>query len=894
MGKPLRVLIVEDSEDDALLLLRELQRDGYDVEFERVEIAAAMLSALAQKTWDLILSDYSLPAFNALQALDVLKASDLDLPFIIISGTIGEETAVAALKAGANDFLTKGNFARLVPAIERELREVESRRERRQAEEQRKYQARLLRHINDAVIATDDQLRITAWNRAAERMYGWSGEEVMGRSISEILSDELTDEQRAEARELLQHSSASHSERIYRRKNGRTVYVEANTIALTDVQGKLTGYLSVDRDITERKQAEQAIESLAKFPYEDISPVLRFARDGRLLYANPASADLLKMWGCAIGEQPPDEIQMIVYQSLVMPMSQEIEVTHGDKIDALMFVPIVDKDYVNVYGRDITERKQAEEGLRQSERKFKRLFEIAPVGISLLDQKRKVLNMNPVLEEILHLTHSEVTNGKFRERKYILPNGTPLTFEQLPSARALWENRPILGEEFGIVIEDGKIVWVQVSATPLDLPDARVVVVTQDITERRQAEENLRQLNVELEHRVAERTIELTHANRAKDEFLASMSHELRTPLNTILGLSETLLEQRRGPLNEKQTQSIQLINSSGQHLLGLINDILEVSKVEAGKLEIHPDVISVTEVCESSLNFVREIAAKKSVQLEFSIQQDIVRLQADPRRFKQILVNLLSNAVKFTPEKGSVRLEVTTNLERDQIKFSVIDSGIGIAPEQLPKLFKPFTQLDSSLARQYEGTGLGLVLVSKFTELHGGSVHMESEVGKGSRFTVILPWDESISTSPNTSGRELPSLEEALPESMLPAKDLGLVLLAEDSETNIIVFRDYLQDHGFPIAVAHNGFEALDQAEKLSPGMILMDIQMPEMDGLEAIRRLRAQPRFAFTPIIALTALAMPGDRERCLEAGANDYLSKPVSLKKLLKIIQDLMEQK
>jgi PAS domain S-box-containing protein/putative nucleotidyltransferase with HDIG domain len=281
MGKPLRALIVEDSENDALLLLRELQRGGYAVEFERVETAGAMLSALAQKTWDVILSDYSLPAFNALEALDVLKASDLDLPFIIISGTIGEETAVAALKGGAHDFLAKGNFARLGPAIERELREAESRLERRRAEDQLKYQARLLRNINDAVIATDDQFRITAWNRAAEKMYGWPSEEVMGRNVSEILSDELTDDQRAETRQLLRESMVSRSERIYHRKNGRTIYVETNTIALTDPHGKMTGYASVDRDITERKQAEEAVresERQYRSLFED-SPISLWVED---------------------------------------------------------------------------------------------------------------------------------------------------------------------------------------------------------------------------------------------------------------------------------------------------------------------------------------------------------------------------------------------------------------------------------------------------------------------------------------------------------------------------------------------------------------------------------------------------------------------------------------
>ncbi|MCI0555587.1 MAG: PAS domain S-box protein, partial [Anaerolineae bacterium] len=504
MGRPLHVLILEDSEDDTQLLLLELRRIGYEVEFERVDTADAMQAVLTEKTWDVILSDYTMPRFSALQALEVLKASHLDLPFIIISGTIGEETAVAALKAGAHDFLIKGNFARLGSVIERELLEAETRRDRKRAEEalqtseelfggafqhspvgicittldgrlqnvsqsladmlgftttelegkrfndithpddleigrdavsrmisgrvpsvsfeksylhktgepvwalvsssllrdssgqpvhlithilnmterkqaeaavleaearyhrvldammegcqiidfdwryvyvndvvanqgkhkreellnhtmmeiypgientelfaslrqcmeertpkrmenqfvfpdgsigwfelsiqparegifilsteiterkrsadQLNYHARLLRHINDAVIATDDQLRITAWNRAAEKMYGWSSKEVMGRNLSEILSFGLTEEQRAEARELLQESSASRSEGIHQRKDGRTIYVEANTIALIDEHGKMTGYVSVNRDITERKRAEE-------------------------------------------------------------------------------------------------------------------------------------------------------------------------------------------------------------------------------------------------------------------------------------------------------------------------------------------------------------------------------------------------------------------------------------------------------------------------------------------------------------------------------------------------------------------------------------------------------------------------------------------------------------
>jgi PAS domain S-box-containing protein len=259
MGKLLRTLIIEDSEEDTQLLLRELRRAGYQVEFERVETDGAMRTMLSEKNWDLILSDYTLPKFGAPHALETLKASGLDIPFIIISGAIGEETAVAALKAGANDFIVKGKFARFSPVIERELREAESRRERKRAEEQIKYHARLLRHINDAVLATDDQFRITAWNRAAENIYGWTAAEVMGRGADEVLRAGLSAEQQAEAKELLAEKSSFRSERIHARKNGELVYVEVNTIALTDSRGKATGYVTVNRDITERKRAEEAL-----------------------------------------------------------------------------------------------------------------------------------------------------------------------------------------------------------------------------------------------------------------------------------------------------------------------------------------------------------------------------------------------------------------------------------------------------------------------------------------------------------------------------------------------------------------------------------------------------------------------------------------------------------
>ncbi|MCI0610643.1 MAG: PAS domain S-box protein [Anaerolineae bacterium] len=257
MGKPLRVLIVEDSEDDTLLLLRELKQGGYEVEFERVETSVAMQMALTKKTRDLILSDFSMPEFSAPQALELLKASGLDLPFIIVSGTIGEDTAVAALKAGAHDFLVKGKFARLGPAIERELREAESRRERRRAEEQIRYQAYLLSNVNDAIIASDENYLITFWNRAAESLYGWSAEETLGKFGPDITKTEFPGVDTDEMLRHIREAGLWSGEVTQVKKDGTRFHCEVSTLLLRDETGKVAGYVSINHDITERKRAEE-------------------------------------------------------------------------------------------------------------------------------------------------------------------------------------------------------------------------------------------------------------------------------------------------------------------------------------------------------------------------------------------------------------------------------------------------------------------------------------------------------------------------------------------------------------------------------------------------------------------------------------------------------------
>jgi CheY-like chemotaxis protein/two-component sensor histidine kinase len=363
----------------------------------------------------------------------------------------------------------------------------------------------------------------------------------------------------------------------------------------------------------------------------------------------------------------------------------------------------------------------------------------------------------------------------------------------------------------------------------------------------------------------------------------------------------EILKMEAYGPLTEQQNTSLDVIDDSGRHLLDLINDILDLSKIEADKLELEIEPVSVDAVCQSSLQFVKQSAMNKYIEVSFEHDESVSILQADERRIKQILVNLLSNAVKFTPDEGEVGLEVVADEENKRARFIVWDTGIGIAPDDRDRLFQPFVQLDSKLARQYSGTGLGLALVNRMVKMHGGEITVESEVGTGSRFIVSLPWAGNESASPTAqtvtpdAQNEVSGLEAKESSAQKPVKPdySALVLLAEDEHTTMLLVTDFLRMSGYQVITAENGVQAIERAKAEKPDVILMDIQMPEMDGLEAIQYLRADDDLARTPIIALTALAMDGDKERCLKAGASDYLSKPIDLSRLAMCINKHLDQ-
>lgn len=373
-------------------------------------------------------------------------------------------------------------------------------------------------------------------------------------------------------------------------------------------------------------------------------------------------------------------------------------------------------------------------------------------------------------------------------------------------------------------------------------------------------------------------------ANRTKSEFLANMSHELRTPLNAILGLSQLLQQELFGALNAKQKEYISCVHSSGEHLLSLINDLLDLAKVEAGKEELSLIPLSVPELCTYCLRIVQERAFDRDLQITSQIDPSVSFCIADVRRLKQILLNLLSNAIKFTP-RGEVSLTVCK--QPHGISFTVADTGIGIAAEKLSLLFQPFSQLDSQLNRHYEGTGLGLALARNLARLHGGDITVRSVEGEGSHFTLYLP-DQSEDLQQfqpiQSESLSLGSLSETVNRS----QNLGRILVVEDDDNSAKLIQDFLKVLGHRVERLADGTDFLERVQAFKPELILMDVQLPKgVTGLELLTVLRQKPKWQELPVVMVTAMAMLGDSERCLKAGANGYLSKPIQTAQLESLL-------
>jgi PAS domain S-box-containing protein len=758
-----------------------------------------------------------------------------------------------------------------------------------------KYQV-LLEKARDKILFVDMDGNIIEANEAVIRSYGYTKEELLALKVFDLRYDAgLTVEQLKQASEqgLL-------FETRHKRKDGSSFPVEVSSYP-TFIDGEKI-IVSIIRDITDRKKAEKLLRESEK-KYRSLFEV---AQDGIYLYEiredEPLDSiitdvnhvvcrrmgyskdELLNLRIKDISKEKGNFIRKAI-EEVINKGQCTFENVHltkdGEEIPVEINAQLIDfngRKCILSLARDISERKRAQLELQKSEKQQRQLYERyrslimnMPESFAynkvIFDESGKpvdyeIIEVNEAYEEIFRVSREEIIGRRYSE---LFSGDDPQFFKQ---RMAEYGEVALTGNMLTLPIyySEWSKRWFSVKLYSPE-PGYFVSILT-DMTERKLAENELKLAKEKAET-----------ANLAKSEFLANMSHEIRTPINGMIGMIDlTLLST----MNHEQRENLEIAKACADSLLKIINDILDFSKIEAGKLVIETISFNLRELLASTTKALLPLAMKKKLMFNCECSPFLPQvLQGDPNRLKQVLNNLLNNALKFT-EQGSVTLSVeaiSQTFEDVEAEFSITDTGIGISEQEQTKLFKTFSQVDGSITRKYGGTGLGLVISRQLVQMMGGFMTVTSEKGKGSTFSFRLKFrvPEEIGYSAQDPVTPTPNLK--------PLR----ILIVEDDKVNLMVLSLMLKEKGHFVEPASNGAEALLLHEKNQYDVIFMDIQMPVMDGVEATTKIREREgKSRHTPIIALTAYALVGDREKFLSYGLDEYIPKPVKMEDLFRILE------
>ena len=779
-------------------------------------------------------------------------------------------------------------------------------------EEEARFYSEIMNNLSEGVCLTSlDNLTIVYTNPKFEQMFGYEPGELSHKNVLVLnaSAERSAEEQRDKISAALAASGEWQGEVKNVKKDGATFYCYATVSVFHHSRyGRVA--ISVHSDLTERKRAErdrlkaeqelQQSKLLAETIMNSIpARVFWKDRNGVFLGCNQAVAqdaglkdpnDLIGKtdydmpWREQADRYVADDREVMESGCPKMLIEEPQQGPDGSTITLLTSkTPLHNSngEIIGILGAylDISERKKAEEALRSSQERTRTILQTAMDGFWLGSSDGVILEVNEAYCRMSGYSREEIIGKRI----------TDLDATESPAETAARIGRIIAeGEERFETKQrrkDGSIFDVEVSVQYQKAEGGRMVVFLRDITLRKQAEETINRQLEEL--KIAKAQAE--ESVRLKTEFLSNMSHEIRTPMNAVLGMADLL---RDTPLSEEQRDYLETINQSGHLLLGIINDILDLSKIEAGKVELERLPFDLRELVALLGSLAISKLKEKSLEWVVNIAPEIPpRLIGDSLRLQQVLMNLISNAIKFTPEKGTVMLDISmASFDASQvaIEFSVIDNGIGIPKEKHELIFGAFTQADGSTTREHGGTGLGLTIAERLVRLMGGELGVKSRPGTGSvfHFSCVFP----IALREIASSGTPPSTGVA-PVSVRPLR----ILVAEDNAANQMVLARFLEKAGHSVALATDGNQAIECYRQAEFDIILMDIQMPEKNGFQAaaeIKALGTTLKRRKVPIIAVTAHALEGDREKCLSLGMDGYLSKPIDRKELMSTIAQFVE--